>query len=257
LVVNLPQNKNHKNNFLAFKVIITVRKLHKIKAMDTIALNNNAVDLMRQGNSQQVASDFRSALVNLHSVIRHEYVDLAEKLTPAFLSVRSVPLEGSLFHTPSYQEHHAFSLFDRALVIDDAELAAASSIAGQNCTSAVVLFNMALSLHLQGRRDIRSRHTSFKKALALYKLAVETLEISNDGDDGGNRLAYLAALNNMGHIYFHFCEGREAQHCIQLIQSMLATMKSSGIDICSYEHLPFYINVVILRGQEVAAAAAA
>jgi hypothetical protein len=212
---------------------------------------------MRQGNLQQVASDFRSALVNLHGVVQHEDVDLGDKVTPAFLSVRSVPLYDSLFHTPSYQEHHAFSLFDRALVIDDAELTAASSIAGQNCTSAVVLFNTALSLHLQGRRDIRSRQTRFKKALGLYKLAVEILEGSNDGDDGVNRLVYLAALNNMGHIYFDFCEGREAQHCIQLIQSMLETMKSSGIDICSNEYLPFYINVMILRGQEVAAAAAA
>jgi hypothetical protein len=122
---------------------------------------------------------------------------------------------------------------------------------------AVVLFNTALSLHLQGRRDIRSRQTSFKKALWFYKLAVEILESSSDSNDGVNRLVYLAALNNMGHIYFHFFEGREAQHCIQLIQSMLETMKSSGTDICSNEYLPFYINVLILRGQEVAAAAAA
>jgi tetratricopeptide (TPR) repeat protein len=222
--------------------------------MDTIALNNNAVDLMRQGNLQGVTSDFRSALGKLH----REDVDLADKVTSTFLSVRSVPLEGSLFHTPSsYQDHHAFALFDRGLVIDDADLATASSIAGQNCMSAVVLFNTGLALYLEGRRDIHSRQTCFKKALRFYKMAVEILESASDSNDEVNCLVYLAAMNNMGHIYSHFCERREAQHCLQLIQSMLETVHSSAIDFQSDEYLPFYMNVLILRGQADAAAAAA
>jgi hypothetical protein len=74
-----------------------------------------------------------------------------------------------------------------------------------------------------------------------------------------NQLVYLAVMNNMGHIYSHFCEGRGAQRYLQLLQTMLETMKSSGIDILSDEYLPFSMNVLILLvgGQEVAAAAAA
>ena len=242
--------------FLAYdirKIII----IHTMKAMDAIALNNNAVDLMRQGNLQEVTSDFRSALVKLHRVDQHEDVDLADELSPTFLSVRSVPLYDSLFNTSSYQDHHAFSLFDRALVIDDAELSAASSIAGQNCTSAVILFNTGLALYLQGRRDIRSQQASFVKALRFYKMAVEMLERCSDFDDEVNCLVYLAAMNNMGYIYSHFCEGREAQHCLQLLQTTLETVESSAIDILSHEYFPFYLNILTLRGQEVAAAAAA
>ena len=224
--------------------------------MDTILLNNNAVDLMRLGNFDKVTSDFRSALVKLHRVDQH----VAERVAaaaPTFLSVRSVPLENSLSNNSSCQDHHAFSLFDRALVIDDAELAAVSSIAGQDCTSAVVLFNTGLALHLEGRRDIRSQQISFKKALWFYEMAFEILERCSNSGDEVNRLVYLAAINNMGHIYSHFCEGREAQHCLHFLQTMLLTMQNSDIDILSDEYLQFYMNVLILRGQEIAAAAAA
>jgi tetratricopeptide (TPR) repeat protein len=225
--------------------------------MDAILLNSNAVNLMQQGNFEKVASDFRSALAILHRVDQHEGVDLADKMTPNCLSVRSVPLENSLFNTSSHQDHHAFSLFDRALVIDDAKLEAASFIAGQDSTTAVVLFNAGLALHLQGRRNICLRQTSLKKALQLYTMAFDILERWLDSDDEVNRLVYLAAVNNMGHIYAHFCEGRKAQYCLQSLYAMLESMKTSGIDIFSNEYLPFSTNALTLRGQEVASAAAA
>jgi hypothetical protein len=227
--------------------------------MDTILLNNNTVDQMRQGNFENLTSDFRSALVKLHRVDQHE-VSLADRVAvtaPTFLSVRSVPLEHSLLNSSFCQDHHTFSLFDRALVIDDAELAAVSSVAGQDCTSAVVLFNMGLALHLQGRREIRSQQISLKRALWFYKMAFEILERCSESNDEVNRLVYLAVINNMGHIYSHFCEGREVQHCLYLLQNMLFTMQNSDINILSDEYLQFYMNVFILRGQEAAAAAAA
>ena len=225
--------------------------------MDIILLNNNAVNLMQQGNFEEVASDFRSALAILNRVDQHEGVDLANRVTPNCLSVRSVPLENLLFSTSSHQDHHAFSLFDRALVIDCATLAADSSIEVHDSTAAVILFNAGLALHLQGRRNIRLQHTSFKKALQLYIMAFTILERWLDSDDQGSRLVYLAVINNVGHIHSHFCERRNAQHCLQLLYTMLDTVKSSGKDIFSDEYLPFTMNALILWGQEVAAAAAA
>jgi tetratricopeptide (TPR) repeat protein len=226
--------------------------------MDTIALNNNAVDLMQQGNFEKGNADFRSALVKLQRVDQHEDVDLADNVVATtFLSVRSVPLEHSLLNASSCQDHHAFSLFDRALVIDDAELAAVSSIAGQDCTSAVVLFNTGLALHLQGRRDISSRQVCFKKALRLYTMAFQIQETCSDSDDEVNHLVYLAAINNMGHIYSHFCEGRETRHCLHLLHTVLETAKSVGIDVLSDQYLLFSMNALILLGEDVAAAAAA
>jgi hypothetical protein len=228
--------------------------------MNTILLNNNAVYLMQQG--QDVVSDFRSALAKLHHVReQHKGVDLGDKVAPNLLLIRSVPLDLSLSSpSSSYQDHHALSLFDRALIIDDAKSAAASSVAGRDCTTAVILFNTGLALHLKGIRDISSRQTSFKKALQLYTMAFGIQEDSDsDSDciDEVSLLVYLAAMNNMGHIYSYFCEGRAAQHCLQFLYSMLETAKSSGIDVLSDEYLPFSMNALILLGREDAAAAAA
>jgi hypothetical protein len=233
----------------------------KIKDMDTtIRLNNNAVDLMQLGNFDKVASEFRSALAVLHRFGQHEGVDLNDKVTTNCISVRSVPLDYSLFDTSSHQDHHAFSFFDRALVIDNAKSTVVCSIVGEDCITAVVLFNAALALHLEGRRNICLQQTSFKKALLLYKMASEIMERWLDFvhcDHEVNLLVYLAVMNNMGHIHSHFCEGREAQDCLQLLHVGLETVKSSGIDLYSEEYLLFSMNALILRGQEVAAAAAA
>jgi hypothetical protein len=222
----------------------------------TILTNNNTVNLMRLGSFEKVASNFRSALAILHRVGQHEGFDLNDKVTTNCISVRSVPLDYSLFDTSSHQDHHAFSFYDRALVIDNAKLAVAFSIGGQGCITAVVLFNAALTLHLQGRRNICLQQTSFKKAFQLYKMASEIIDFVHC-DHEVNLLVYLAALNNMGHIHSHFCEGREAQHCLQLLHVGLENVKSSGIDLFSEEYLLFSMNALILRGQEVAAAAAA
>jgi hypothetical protein len=224
--------------------------------METIALNNEAVVLMRQGKVQEVAPYFISALLKLHRVDQHKHVDRADKFAPSFLSVRSVPLEHSLFNTSSYQEHQVFSLFDRPLVIDDAELVLASSFAvdSSNCASAVILFNMGLALQLQGMQGLCPLQMSFKKALRFYRMAKAILERSNDEVDG---LVYLAVANNMGHIYSHFCETSKAKRCLEWLQSILEVVNGSEVCMLGDEYHPFQMNVLILHGQDAVAAAAA
>jgi hypothetical protein len=221
--------------------------------MDTILLNTKAVDLMRQGNLREATSSLREALD------QHEDVDLADKVTSAFLSVRSVPLEQSLslVKSSSYQDHHAFSVFNRALVIDDAEFATASSIAGQNCTTAVVMYNIGLAHQLQGIKDLRSQQANFKTAMIFYQMATDILEGCTDPEDQVSGLVYLAVSNNMGHIYSHFCHQREAQHCLSWLFTILQAMEISYMDILGDEYLPFYLNVKLLLGQDGVAAAAA
>jgi hypothetical protein len=228
--------------------------------MDAIALNNKAVVLMRQGNLQ-VTSHFIAALNKLHRVDQHEDVDvdvdLDDKMSPTFLSVRSVPLEDSLFNTSSYQAHHGFSLFDRFLLIDDAELALASSLEVKNCASAVILFNMGLALQLQGIQNMCPLQTSFLNALKFYKKATQILQRCTDSDDEVNCLVYLAVANNMGHIYSHFCEASNSQRCLEWLQAILEAVKDSEVYILGEDYHPFHMNVLILHGQDIVAAAAA
>jgi hypothetical protein len=225
--------------------------------MDAIALNNNAVVLMRQCNLKEVTSNFIAALSKLHRVDQHEDVNLADKLTPTYLSVRSVPLEDSLFNTSSYQDHHAFSLFDRPLVIDDAELALVSSFAVKSCASAVIMFNMGLALQLQGMHNLCPLQKSFSNALRFYKKATQILERCTDSDDEVNCLVYLAVANNMGHIYSHFNETSKVQRCLEWLQTILEAVKDSEVYILGDDYHPFHMNVLILHGQDALAAAAA
>jgi hypothetical protein len=181
-------------------------------------------------------------------------------VTCSFLSVRSVPLEHSLsLSNSSYEEVNTFSLFNRALVIDIAEFEASFSIAEQICTAAVVfLFNMGLAHHLQGMQAIDSQETNFKKAMRLYRMGVEILDrCRRASGETVNGLLYLALFNNMGHIYSHFCRTKVVQCCLKWLQNILETMARNNVDTLGVEFRPFHLNILILRGQDAWAAAAA
>jgi hypothetical protein len=240
------------------------------KATDIITLNHDAVDLMRQGSYHEAISVFRKGLRELLPrtalddilcrVDKDEDVDLTDKVTRTFLSVRSVPLKYSLsLFDSSYQDPDTFSLFDRALVIDATELVATSSTTGKLCTAVVFLFNMGLAHQLQGmHQDLHSQHSNFKKAMKLYKMATEILRRCSRASDGEvNGLLYLAVTNNMGHIYSHFCRMRMARRCLKWLDNIIGNMERSNMNTLGDEFLPFHVNVLILRGQTVLAAAAA
>jgi tetratricopeptide (TPR) repeat protein len=228
--------------------------------MDIITLNNNAVKLMQQGNFQKAVSFFRGALRDLLHLVaedQQQHMDLADKVARSFLPVRSVPLGDSLslFKSSSNQDHHAFSIFDRALLIDSIDFEASySSIAGQNRTSAVILFNMGLAYQLLGMQDLRSQQTSFVTAMQLYQMAADILQDSGDEVDG---LTCLAVSNNMGHIFSHFCETSGTKLCLDRLQAGLHAIQSSDVDVLEDEYLPFHMNVLVLHGQAAGAAAAA
>jgi hypothetical protein len=230
------------------------------QTMDIIFLNTKAVDLMRRGHLQEAISNLRVALGELLGRIDpHEDVAPTNKVTTTLLSVQSVPLEESLslVNFSSCQDHHAFSVFARALVIEDADLVAASSIAGQDCTRTVVMYNMGLAHQLQGMQDLRSMQANFKKAMRFYQMATDVLEGCTGTEDQVSGLVYLAVSNNMGHIFSHFCNTKEAHHCLTWLFTILQAMEIYDTDILGEEYLPFHLNVMILHGQDAVAAAAA
>jgi tetratricopeptide (TPR) repeat protein len=244
----------HTKHSESFEYTITKTTM---QAMDIITLNADAIDLMQQGNFQDAIPVFRVALRELHDRLTDDQkqdMDLAEKVTRTFLPVRSVPLEDtlSLLQPPSFDEdHHAFCIYDRALLIDSTDCVAVSSMTGQLCTAAALLFNMGLAYQLLGMQDLRSRKSSFNKAMAVYQMATDIFEHS-DGDEV-NGLTYLAVSNNMGHIYSHFCETRETQQCLD---SLLEGLHSfPNIDTRGDEYFQFRMNLLVQHGQAAAAAA--
>ena len=116
---------------------------------------------------------------------------------------------------------------------------------------------MGLAHQLQGMQDLRSQQANFKKAMTFYRMATDVIEGCTGSEDQVSGLVYLAVANNMGHIYSHFCNTREARHCLTWLFTILQAMEISGIDTFGDEYLPFRLNVLILHGQDAVAAAAA
>jgi hypothetical protein len=234
--------------------------------MDVIAVNNSAVNLMRQGSLHTAIPSFHSALHELHRItgsqqqnMKMDHIapiaDHNSGNRPFVRKVRSIPL-GDTLKSSIYQDQDAFSIFDRAFFIDSSASSASTySSEGQNFTTTVLLYNMGLAHQLLGMQDFPSRQRNLKKAAKLYRMAAAIL--GKFGDEA-NSLVFLAVLNNMGHIYSHFCDTQESQRCVDSLQAGLyAIQQDSEVEILEDEFSAFQMNVLIMRGQNKVAAAAA
>jgi tetratricopeptide (TPR) repeat protein len=224
--------------------------------MDIIELNNNAVGLMRQGSFQKAIPSFLSALRELHRITGEQKqnmnmgpIDDDSTVNSTFVrKVRTVPLGDALsVLKPSiYQDQDAFSIFDRAFLIDSSDLASIYSNEGQNSTTSVLLYNMGLAYQLLGMQDFRSQQRNLKKAMKVYRMAAA---VAND-------LVSLAVSNNKGHIYSYFCETQDSQRCLDSLQAGLNEIRDSKVEILVDEFSAFQMNVLIMHRQKVVAAAA-
>jgi tetratricopeptide (TPR) repeat protein len=231
-----------------------------MQAMDIIAVNNNAVKLMHQGSFHEAIPLFLSALRELHRItgvqkqsMNMDTIDGDNSTRSTFVrEVRSIPLGDALSYLkPSiYQDQDAFSIFDRAFLIESSDLSSSTinSSEGQHFTAPVLLYNMGLACQLLGMEDVRSQHSNLKKAMKAYRMAAAIA--SND-------LVSLAVSNNMGHIYSQFCDTQESQRCLDSVQAGLCAIEDSEAEILEDEFSAFEMNVLIMHGQKTVASAAA
>jgi tetratricopeptide (TPR) repeat protein len=232
-----------------------------MQAMETIAENNDAVNLMLQGSFQEAIPFFLSALRELHriAVVQRQNMNMdpidddddnsvSRNFVREFISI---PLGDTLSYLrPSiYQNQDAFFIFDRAFLIDSSDLASIYSSEGQHYTTTILLYNMGLAYQLMGMQDSRSQHKNLKKAVKIYQMAA-TILVAND-------LVSLAVWNNMGHIYSQLCETQKSQSCLDSLQKGLNVIQDSGVEIHVDAFIAFRMNVLIMHGQTVVVAAAA
>jgi hypothetical protein len=220
--------------------------------MDVIAVNTNAVNLMQEGCFREAIPLFLSAILELHRItgvqnqnMNTDPIDDDSNVIRAYApEVRCVPLGDSLscLKPSIYQEQDAFSIFDRAFLID------IYSSEGQHLTIPVLLYNMGLAHQLLGMEDLHSQRSNLKKAMKVYKMAAT---VAND-------LVSLAVANNMGHIYSQFCDTQQSQCCLDSLQAGLhAIQQDPNVEILEDEFSAFQMNVLIMHGQKKVAAAAA
>jgi tetratricopeptide (TPR) repeat protein len=232
-----------------------------MQTMDIIAVNNNAVYLLRQGSFHKAIPFFLSAVRELHRITWDQKQNM-RNIDPiddrSFVQeVRSVPLGDTLSYLkPSiYQDQDAFSIFDRAFLIDSSASASTYySEEGQHYLTTVLLYNMGLAYQLLGMEDLLSQRKNLKKAMKIYQMTAAILEKSGDE---ANVLVFLAVSNNMGHIYSHFCETQDSQRCLDCLLEGLNKIQDSKVKIRVDEFRAFQMNVMMMHGQRTLAAAAA
>jgi tetratricopeptide (TPR) repeat protein len=237
-----------------------------MQAKDIIAVNKNAVNLMRQGSFLKAIPFFLSALRELRRIagvqkqsMNIEHIIDGSSVSRTFIrKVRSIPLGDTLSYIkPSiYQDQDAFSIFDRAFLIDTSALASIYTSEGQTYTTHVILYNMGLAYQLLGMQDFPSnRQRNLKRAMKVYRMAAAILEKAGDE---ASELVALAVSNNMGHIYSRFCDTQESRRCLDSLEAGLhAIQQDSKVEILGDEFRAFQMNVLIMQGQRAVAAAAA
>ena len=187
-------------------------------ASTSLALNaQEGAELIEQGNFQKAIIVLRAVLDDLAGSIQHfsksqqpekiNDVPAVNKAARSLLPIRSVPSFENAFPC---QDHHAFAMFDRALYIEASDSDIISSVLGQNTMAVVLLYNLGLVYQLQGIQQPGKQKQSFENSMKSYQMAVAIFENSSKNNENElDGLVYMSVLNNMGHIYSHFCEGRE------------------------------------------------
>jgi len=232
-----------------------------LAANNFLTLNAQAAELIREGNLQSAIPVLRAALNDLAGSIHDTESQPLEKVSASALTsevarnllpIRSVP---SCQHDFTCQDHQLFFMFDRALYMEATDPNVISAVFGKSTMAVIILYNLGLVYQLQGIRKPSKQKVVFEKAMRLYRLAVAILEKSPTDEIEMQGLVYMSVLNNMAHIYSHFYEERAVQWCLDWLEFILEVCPARQGDL-GVDYMIFRVNVVTLRGQKTAAAAA-
>jgi hypothetical protein len=233
-------------------------KLNKV--YDTaVRLNNRAIRLLSSECYREANSAFSSALSCIREVVNigDEDWDMRENV--------DTPMDQGFIVTLALNESispccaSAFSMYRRLIVLlpHEGVLHQEENIAR---VSASLLYNMALSHHLQGNCEEANQVKHYSRALKIYAAArtlVGVACIKTEQD----RLLMLALVNNEGHIHSCMYQSSDEQRCLAWISCLLNEceehLSNDGAKVeVDQELLDFHMNVILRHGQRGHAPAA-
>jgi hypothetical protein len=223
------------------------------------ALNANAVNLLSSnGNTQDAIDALREALAVLRQSAADEGDVSCHDSSKATLSgdgqhytLRSVPT--NMYAFSDHQDDNSFSLFSRAILVEEGSHMVTPSHRLLNRLSMVVAYNLGLAHHILGMQNGDNLRKNYSKALMMYHAAYCLLmEYPADNRD----LLYLAVLNNMGHIHNYSFASRNIQSCLEGMESILMPYTSNEKQM-SEDYTTFFMNIMMFSRQKAVAASAA
>jgi len=213
----------------------------------TIKLNFDGILLMRQDKVDDALSCFRRAM---RLIVKTDHNDSDYKVMLNATSSSETTTSDSktlctfaCFDGPEFDQYDdIFMLYRRALhYAPDSSMHTRTNY---HILTGVLLYNMGLGYHILGLRTSISGFLS--KAYELYSLAHSKLKTDvkckKSPQSGLLSLAYLAIVNNIGHIHSYFRNMHELQICSDELTHRMNSGGSS-ISACDSEHKVFFLNV--------------
>jgi hypothetical protein len=186
--------------------------------------NNKAIRLLQEGEFKACIATIKQALAacileetndDCSSSPASSYQDIQASQGPS-----AVLLEGSLFSSdPLASPGNLFSVYIVAFALPTDELQ------DQDRLSTVLFYNLALANHCQALTcSIGNNSTeSLKSALRLYQMSFTTIQANPElVEERGFYLLLMGLINNLGHVYSHFCMPQKALECAEYLEILVS-----------------------------------
>jgi hypothetical protein len=115
---------------------------------------------------------------------------------------------------------------------------------------AALLYNMALVYHVTSLSGVSNEEKQLVKARTLYSKAIEVLRLVSPSD-AATCMLQMALMNNMTHVFIHFCMYQEARPFAEELWTLII-----NADPVEEDTTAFYSTLCILQGWSVHAATA-
>jgi hypothetical protein len=232
-----------------------------------IAINNQGVELLKNGDAASSAQVFQRAVVILRAFSQAANEWYAQENSSNGGSVaatlgdstttRSCPTS-FLFsdYTPCQEEIHCddFFIHNRPLILSsDQKIVGLEDVQDAVwSTSTAMIFNMALSWHMQAVPT--GAALARFKASQLYDLVLSMLEESHQ-DDEEYLVLEILVLNNRAHLFYEERDWEQGRICVETMCALLVRAESLKLYIGLEETEELRLNA--LRLQSLATANAA
>jgi hypothetical protein len=202
--------------------------------MHACILNNQGVDLLVAGESSRAVSAFQSAVGLLKAALHEDEKNICTGMDQSDDHV-SLPFCESTSTVSGLQGIHHGYVYNHSIMIPG-NVSNVVSERTISLLSAVVLFNLALTSHSQGK--VLGRAKLLRKASVLYSLVVQLLTTCTMPEDAATTILTPLALNNKAQIHYDQCEYVESVDC----------MKNVSHIICSGSGLHSALSHGVLKG---------
>jgi hypothetical protein len=119
--------------------------------------------------------------------------------------------------------------------------------------NAIVLFNLALASHQQGR--LLGHEKSLKNASHLYSVIAKILNVSSGMKTMSTTILTLLALNNQSQIHHDQCEHIQSVDCLKAVSKIMESVKVLHFVLNQDDHKGLLMNILLLRVPTAAQAA--